>query len=95
MAQKRRLSAILFTDMVGYTDLMSRDEQHAWWMASNYALIGEKELAMDWLQISINLGNFNYPFLNEYDPFLENLRGEERFRKMMTEVKARWEAFEG
>lgn len=71
------------------------DEHAAWWMASSYALIDEKEQAMDWLQISINLGNFNYPFLNEYDPFLENLRGEERFRKMMAEIKVRWESFKG
>jgi hypothetical protein len=49
---------------------------------------------MYWLEISINLGGINYPFLNEYDPLLENIRGEERFKKLMERVKYEWENFE-
>jgi hypothetical protein len=36
----------------------------------------------------------NYPFLVEHDPFLEVLRGEDRFKDLMVTVKHRWEAFE-
>jgi hypothetical protein len=33
--------------------------------------------------------------LNEYDPLLENIRGEERFKKLMKRIKHEWENFEG
>jgi hypothetical protein len=58
------------------------------------ALIDEKGLALDWLEHSIKIGFINYPFLNEHDPFLENIRGEERFKKLMERVKHEWENFE-
>jgi len=32
----------------------------------------------------------NYPFLNEYDPLLENIRGEKRFKLTLNKVKDRW-----
>jgi len=35
-----------------------------------------------------------YAFLNNYDPFLVKLRGEERFKKLMDRVKYEWEHFE-
>ena len=63
-------------------------------MADYYALINEKEEAFKWLEHAINRGFINYPFLNEYDPFLENIRGEERFKKLMERVKYEWENFE-
>ena len=42
----------------------------------------------------VRWGFINYPFLNEYDPFLENIRREERFKKLMKRVKHEWENFE-
>jgi tetratricopeptide (TPR) repeat protein len=69
------------------------DEHAAWWMAGTYAFLNEKEEALDWLEISIRLGNFNYPFLYKYDPFLENLRNEPRFEVLMAEIKEKWESF--
>jgi hypothetical protein len=35
----------------------------------------------------------NYPFLSKIDPFLENIRGEERFMKLIKKVKFAWENF--
>ena len=52
-------------------------------MAHGYALIGEKEKALDWLENAINRGFIAYPFLTKHDPFLENIRGEERFQYLM------------
>ncbi len=63
-------------------------------MAEQYAMINEKEEGLNWLEYGINYGCINYPFLNEYDPFLENIRGEERFKKLMQRVKYEWENFE-
>lgn len=72
----------------------ARWDQHAsWWMASTYALIGERDAALDWLSNASTLGYINYPFLSRFDPFLESLRRDERFWQLMTRVKARWEQF--
>ncbi|MBK8881365.1 MAG: hypothetical protein IPN67_03005 [Bacteroidales bacterium] len=35
------------------------------------------------MDISVNPGGINYPFLNEYDPLLKNIRDDEQFKKLM------------
>ncbi len=69
-------------------EYLARDLAHA------YAMIDEKEKALDWLEHAVNRGFIAYPFLNEYDPFLQNIRGEERFKDLMERVKYEWETFE-
>ena len=64
------------------------------YLAECYSLINEEEEALNWLEKAVNRGFINYPFLNEYDPFLENIRGEERFKKLMERVEYEWENFE-
>ena len=72
----------------------ARWDQHAsWWMAATFALIDERDAALDWLANAINLGFINYPFFSRFDPFLESLRCDERFWGLMTRVKDRWERF--
>jgi hypothetical protein len=56
--------------------------------------MNSKADALEWLENSINHGFVNYPFLSELDPFLENIRGEERFKKLTERVKYEWENFE-
>ena len=63
-------------------------------MAECDALIGEKDEAITSLECAVNLGAVNYPWYNEIDPLLENIRGEERFKKLMERVKYEWENFE-
>jgi len=70
------------------------DEQFSWEMSASYALIDQKKEALDWLENAVNRGFINYPFLNEYDPLLENIRSEERFKKLIKRVKHEWESFE-
>jgi serine/threonine protein kinase len=70
------------------------DFQVAYWIAECCALVGEKERALDWLERDVNLGMINYPFMNGLDPFLANIRSEERFKKLMARVKYEWEHFE-
>ncbi len=69
-------------------EYLSRD------MAHGYALIGNKRKALDWLENAIDLGFIAYPFLNDHDTFLENIKGEERFKKLIQRVKKEWEDFE-
>ena len=77
-----------------FINLSKTDHIFAYLLASCYALIKEKEKALDWLEAAVKNGRIDYPFLNEYDPFLENIRGEERFKKLMKRVKKEWENFE-
>jgi TolB-like protein/Tfp pilus assembly protein PilF len=69
------------------------DFTNPWITIVGYSLIGEKEEALNWLETQIDLGCRNYPFLNDYDLFLENIRGEKRFKELMERIKPEWEKF--
>jgi non-specific serine/threonine protein kinase len=65
-----------------------------YWVAVPLALVSAKKEALDWLENAINRGFINYPMLAEKDPFLANIRDEERFKKLLEGVKYDWEHFE-
>jgi hypothetical protein len=71
-----------------------KDLSYSYHIAQCFSFVNEIEKAMDWLELSINLGGINYPFLNEYDPLLENIRSEPRFENLMKRVRYEWEKFE-
>jgi tetratricopeptide (TPR) repeat protein len=71
-----------------------RDGEWSYYVADAFALLDEKKEALDWLENAVNRGFINYPFINNYDFFLDNIRGEERFKKLMERVKKEWEEFE-
>lgn len=64
-------------------------------MAGTYAYLGEHELAIDWVETSVRLGNTNYPLLFEHDPFLWGLHDEPRYQALMQSVESTWRAFAG
>ena len=70
------------------------DYMYAFFLASFLSLASLRSDALDWLEIAVNRGLINYSLLNNYDPFLENIRGEDRFKKLMERVKYEWENFE-
>jgi len=70
-----------------------RDPEWSYYVAGMLSLLDAKKEALDWLENAINRGFINYPAL-EREPFLENLRGEPRFKKLMERVKYEWEHFE-
>lgn len=71
-----------------------RDYSYSHHMAGVFALLEEKKEALNWLESAVNGGLINYPLLNEQDPFLENIRSESRFKKLMERVKHEWENIE-
>jgi TolB-like protein/Tfp pilus assembly protein PilF len=70
------------------------DFMNPWLIVQLYSLMGEKEEALNWLEEWIGLGCINYPLINNHSPFLENIRSEPRFKKLMDRVKHMWENFE-
>jgi serine/threonine protein kinase len=69
------------------------DTQNSIYLADDFALLKDNENALFWLENAVKCGWINYPFLNEYDPFLKNIRSDERFQKLMARVKELWENF--
>ena len=71
-----------------------KDGQYSLFVAEAYAMLNYNTDALNWLENSINRGMINYLFLNEYDPLLENIRGEERYKRLMERVKYEWENYD-
>jgi len=69
-----------------------RDMEASYWVACMLSVLDARKEALDWFENAINRGFINYPAL-EREPFLENIRGEERFKKLMERVKYEWEHF--
>lgn len=70
-----------------------RDLLWSYFVATDLSLLDAREEALDWMENAIKRGFINYPFL-QCDPFLDNIRGEERFKKLMERAKYEWEHFE-
>jgi tetratricopeptide (TPR) repeat protein len=70
-----------------------RDLEWSYWVADALALLGAKGEALDWLDNAVSRGWINYPLL-QCDPLLDNIRGDERFGKLMEHAKYEWEHFE-
>jgi TolB-like protein len=78
-------------------DFINTCERDGTWsvdLAIKMALLNEKEKALDWLENAVNRDFINYPLLNEYVPFFENLRSDPRFKRLMEKVKHKWENFD-
>ena len=70
------------------------DEVFAWWTADCFALVNERETAIDFLERAVEFGFINLPWLSQHEPFLANVRAEPRFVRLMQRVRKAWEAFE-
>jgi non-specific serine/threonine protein kinase len=75
-------------------DMLWNDPEAPWLMAGGFSLLGEKTEALSWLERAVARGWTNYPLFSRIDPFLANIRDEERFQKLMERVKRHWEDFE-
>ena len=75
-----------------FVRLAELDACTAIFFALSYALAGQAETAMDWLEKAIPRGYFNHPYLSHH-PHTAALRGHPRFERILAEVKQTWGAF--
>jgi TolB-like protein/Tfp pilus assembly protein PilF/predicted Ser/Thr protein kinase len=68
------------------------DGDGAYWLAGIYALLGDRQHALDWLKRTVALGNVNYPWF-ERDKNFESLRADAEYQAIMAGVRKRWEAY--
>ncbi len=66
-------------------DVAAADHDIAYWLACVYALEGERDLAFEWLERAITLGNENKLWF-ESDPNWEKLRDDPRFGELMQKI---------
>ena len=60
------------------------DEYWSYLMASAYALVGEEDQALGWLEHAVTVrGWIDYVYFTRHDRFLESVRGNRRFQELM------------
>lgn len=67
-------------------DVASADHDSSYWLASFYALADEHDLALEWLERAINLGNENKPWF-ESDPNWEAFHADPRWQELMQRIE--------
>jgi tetratricopeptide (TPR) repeat protein len=69
------------------------DGDMSYWLAGIYALLGEKDHSLLWLQRTIDVGNHNYPWF-ERDKTFDSLRGDPEYQRLMKVVESHWKQYQ-
>ena len=76
-------------------ELARMDKEFSWWLTISFALMGETNETLRWLENAIELGFVNYRFWSEFDPFLAPLRTDPRFLALMDRARRQQRVLEG
>jgi eukaryotic-like serine/threonine-protein kinase len=68
------------------------DGDEAYWLGGIYALLGDRQPALDWLKRTVALGDANYPWF-ERDKNYDSLRSDPEYQSIMGGVRQNWEAY--
>jgi hypothetical protein len=70
------------------------DEYWAYLMAGAYALVGETDQALGWLDHAVTVrGWIDYVYFTRHDRFLESLRPTRQFQELMASARGRYQRF--
>ena len=70
------------------------DPHYSWNFAQCYALLGDTENALVWLEKARLKGFINYPMISRWDPLLAPVRQLPEFDGLVDRVREQWESFE-
>ena len=74
--------------------VMRGDAQYCTWVGEIYALLGEREPALEWLDRGVGRGFVAWQYLGEYNPLLNSLHGDSRFEAIIAKARKASEEFE-
>jgi len=87
-------SAVLSAPSEAERAAAGSDEYWAYLMAGAYALAGEADQALEWLEHAVNVrGWVDYVYFTRHDRFLESLRPNRRFQELMASARERHARF--
>ena len=70
------------------------DEYWSYLMAAAYAMVGETDQALSWLEHAVRVrGWVDYVYFTRHDRFLESLRSTRRFQELMGSARERYARF--
>jgi serine/threonine-protein kinase len=81
--EKERANKLVDHDVI---DAACADFDIAYWLASLYAVEGDRDEALTWLERAVELGNENFPWF-ERDPNWNSLRDDPDYRALLARLK--------
>lgn len=69
------------------------DPHYSWNFAQCYAVIGDTDRAVTWLEKAMSKGFINYPMISRWDPLLAPVRHTAAFDDIVDRAREQWENF--
>jgi eukaryotic-like serine/threonine-protein kinase len=87
-------AAVLSPPSAAERAMAESDEYWSYLMAGGYALVGESDRAMSWLEHAVTVrGWIDHVYFTRHDRFLERLRNIPRFHELMARARERYARF--
>jgi serine/threonine protein kinase/Flp pilus assembly protein TadD len=87
-------AAVLSPPSAAERAMAESDEYWSYLMAGAYALVGEADEALSWLEHAVTVrGWVDYVYFTRHDRFLESLRSTRRFQELMASARERYSRF--
>jgi eukaryotic-like serine/threonine-protein kinase len=68
------------------------DGDSVYWMGGIYALLGERDKAIDFFKRTVELGDVNYPWF-ERDKNYDKVRNDPEYQALLAKIKEKWQGY--